>query len=195
MSYNDLMAYVQACQQRGVSQKAIAHYITDVRKLFDFLISEKECRENPAAFVKLRGIKRHVYHTILSPPELQQLHRQYPVVIPCPEGKVIPPQERNELSRRRNKVIVGLLVNQGIRVEEIKALRVPDLQLREGQLTVQSQRRTAQRVLALDPGQVYELMDYLQEVRKAFLEAHGPSDRLFLQWHQSDIFTVSPPNC
>jgi integrase/recombinase XerD len=188
MSYNDVMAYVQSCQQRGVSQKTIAHYVTDIRKLFDFWISEKMCGENPAAFVKLRGIKRHVYHTILSPQELQQLHRDYPVVIPLPEGKSIPPQEQNELSRRRNKVIAGLLINQGLRAEEIKALRVQDLQLREGQITVHSQRRTAQRVLALEPGQVYELMDYLQEVRKAFLESHGPSDRLFLQRNRSDNF-------
>lgn len=188
MSYNDVMAYVQSCQQRGVSQKAIAHYVTDIRKLFDFLISEKMCRENPAAFVKLKGIKRHVYHAILSPQELQQLHREYPVVIPLPAGKNMPPQERNLLSRRRNKVIVGLLVNQGVRVEEIKSLCVRDLQLREGQITVQSQRRTAQRVLVLEPGQVYELMDYLQETRKVFLAAHGPSDRLFLQWHASDNF-------
>jgi site-specific recombinase XerD len=188
MSYNDVMAYVQSCQQRGVAQKTIAHYVIDIRKLFHFWIAEKLCQENPAAFVKLKGIKRHVYYTILSPQELQQLHREYPVVIPVPTGKNLPPQERNELSRRRNKVIVGLLVNQGLRVEEIKALRVQNLQLRDGQITVQSQRRTAQRTLALEPGQVYELMDYLQEVRKIFLEAHGPSDNLFLQWHQSENF-------
>ena len=55
--------------------------------------------------------------------------------------------------------MVGLLVNQGLRVEELKALAVQDLQLREGRITVHSQRRTAERVLALEPCQVYELMD------------------------------------
>ena len=99
---------------------------------------------------------------------------------------------RNEFSRRRNKVIVGLLVNQGLRAEEIKALCVQDIWLREGQITVHSQRRTAQRILALEPGQVYELMDYLLEVRKAFLSTHGPSDRLFLQRHQSEnVYSVT----
>ena len=188
ISYNDLMGYVQACQKRGVAQKTIAHYVADIRKLFDFLISEGRGKDNPAAFVKLRGIKRRVYHPVLSLQELQRLYREYPVVTRQEPGKVIPPQQRNELSRRRNKVMVGLLVNQGLRVEELKALAVQDLQLREGQITVHSQRRTAERVLALEPHQVYELMDYLQIVRKAFMEASGPSDRLFLQWGKGEHF-------
>ena len=116
-------------------------------------------RDNPAAFIKLRGIKRRVYHPVRSPQELQRLYREYPVVTRHEPGKIIPPQERNEGSRRRNKVMVGLLVNQGLRVEELKALAVQDLQLREGRITVHSQRRTAERVLALEPCQVYELMD------------------------------------
>jgi integrase/recombinase XerD len=188
VSYNDVMAYVQSCQARGVSQKTIAHYVSDVRKFYGFLISEGMLKENPAAFIKPRGIKRRVYYTILSPDELQQLYRQYPVDIAGEPGKNIPPQERNILSRKRNKVIMSLLVNQGLRVEEIKALRVQDLQLREGRMTVHSQRRTAERVLELESYQVYELMDYLAAVRKPFVEAAGPSDRLFLQWKQGEHF-------
>jgi integrase/recombinase XerD len=188
MNYNDLMGYVQACQKRGVSQKVIAHYIIDVRKLYDFFISEDIRKDNPAAFIKLRGIKRRACYHLLSPQELQQLYREYPTVIPCDTRKNLPPQERHQLSRQRNKVMVGLLVNQGLRVEELKALAVQDLQLREGHITVQSQRRTAQRILVLEPFQVYELMDYLHVVRKAFTETCGPSNRLFLQWGNGEHF-------
>jgi integrase/recombinase XerD len=188
LSYNDLLRYVQACQQRGVSQKVIAHYMIDVRKLYDFLISEDIAKDNPAAFIKLRGIKRRVYHHLLSPEELERLYREYPIEIQQEPGKIIPPQERNLLSRRRNKVMVGLLINQGLRVEELRALCVQDLALREGNLTVHSQRRTAQRTLALESYQVYELMDYVQTVRKAFIQVQEPSDKLFLQWHNGEHF-------
>jgi integrase/recombinase XerD len=188
LSYNDLLRYVQACQQRGVSQKVIAHYMSDVRKLYDFLISEDIAKDNPAAFIKLRGIKRRVYHHLLSPEELERLYREYPIEIQQEPGKIIPPQERNLLSRRRNKVMVGLLINQGLRVEELRALCVQDLALREGNLTVHSQRRTAQRTLALESYQVYELMDYVQTVRKAFIQVQEPSDKLFLQWHNGEHF-------
>ena len=189
ISYNDLMGYVQACQRRGVSQKAIAHYVTDIRKLFNFLISEGELKDNPAAFVKLRGIKRRVHHRILSVQELQQLYRQYPVVIEYEPGKIVPPQEQNLLSRRRNKVIVGLLVNQGLRVEEIKGLKVQDLQLREGRVTIHHQRRTAERILELEAGQVYELMDYLADTRRQLLQGYGEgTDDLFIQRNKAVNF-------
>ena len=188
LSYNDLLKYVQACQQRDVSQKVIAHYMIDVRKLYDFLISEGIAKDNPAAFIKLRGIKRRVYHHLLSPEELERLYREYPIEIRQEPGRIIPPQERNLLSRRRNKVMVGLLINQGLRVEELRALCAQDLALREGNLTVHSQRRTAQRVLALESYQVYELMDYVQTVRKAFIQVQEPSDKLFLQWRNGEHF-------
>lgn len=189
LSYNHLMTYVQACQQRGVVQKTIAHYIADLRKLFDFLISEGTGVDNPAAFVKLRGIKKRVYHNILSSAELQQLYRRYPVTIETEPGRPMPPQERNILSRQRNKVMVGLLVNQGLRVEELKALKVQDLQLREGRITVHHQRRTAERVLELEAGQVYELMDYLAETRRQLLRLQGTAtDALFIQHHDVDNF-------
>jgi site-specific recombinase XerD len=189
MGYNDLMAYVKACQDRGVSQKAIAHYVSDVRKLYDFLISEGLASDNPAAFIKLHGIKRRVYHALLSVQELQQLYQAYPVEINYAAGQNIPPQEQNLLSRRRNKVIVGLLINQGLRVEEIKALKVQDLHLREGKITIHSQRRTAQRTLELEAAQVYELMDYLGVTRQQFLEAYREAtDDLFIQRHKSVNF-------
>jgi site-specific recombinase XerD len=189
LSYNDLMQYVQTCQQRGVAQKTIAHYVSDLRKLFDFLISEGMGNDNPAAFIKLRGIKRRVYHAILSPQELQRLYQQYPVVIRHEPGKIIPPQERNQLSRQRNKVMVGLLVNQGLRVEELKALTLQDLQLREGRITIHHQRRTSERVLELEAAQVYELMDYLATTRKQLLQHYGEmTDELFIQHHQAGNF-------
>jgi integrase/recombinase XerD len=114
---------------------------------------------------------------------------QYPVTISYEPGKIIPPQEQNLLSRRRNKVILGLLVNQGLRVEEIKALKVQDLQLREGRITVHSQRRTATRVLELEGSQVYELMDYLAGTRKEMLQACGEApDDLFIQRNKAVNF-------
>lgn len=101
----------------------------------------------------------------------------------------MPPQERNILSRQRNKVMIGLLVNQGLRVEELKALKVQDLQLREGRITVHDQRRTAERVLELEAGQVYELLDYLADTRKQLLQYQGgATDTLFIQHHDVHNF-------
>ena len=161
--YQDAMMFMQWSSKHGASQKTIANYLTHVRKFFQFLISEGVIKENPVAHIKVQGIKRKVYHDILSTEELQILYSHYPTTITAPEGKNIPPQQKNILSRRRNKVIVSLLVHQGLRVEEIAALHLQDLALRAGKITIHSKRRTAGRIMKLESYQVYELMDYIHE--------------------------------
>lgn len=42
--------------------------------------------------------------------------------------------------------------------------------------------------MKLESHQVYELMDYIHEVRKLFLEVHGANEKLFLQWKKGANF-------
>ena len=188
ISYPDAMMFMQWSSKHGASQKTIGNYLTHVRKFYQFLISEGAVKENPVAHIKVQGIKRKVYHDILNTDELQQLYQQYPTTIEYEPGKIIPPQQKNILSRRRNKVILSLLIYQGLRVEEVAAINLQDLQLREGKITVHAQRRTAARIMKLESHQVYELMDYIHETRKEFLEVKGATSKLFLQWKTKDNF-------
>lgn len=184
--YQDAMMFMQYSSKHGASQKTIANYLLHIRKFYQFLISEQLVKENPVAHIKVQGIKRRIYYDILNTDELQTLYNLYPTSIT--EGKNIPPQQKNILSRRRNKVILSLLIYQGLRVEEVAALRLQDLQLREGKITIHSQRRTAARTMKLESHQVYELMDYIHETRKEFLEVQDNTDKLFLQWKQGENF-------
>lgn len=188
VSYPDAMMFMQWSSKHGASQKTIGNYLTHVRKFYSFLISEGTTKENPVAHIKVQGIKRRVYYDVLNDEELQTIYQQYPTTIEHEPGKNIPPQQKNILSRKRNKVILSLLVHQGLRVEEVAAIRLQDLQLREGKITIHRQRRTAARVMNLASNQVYELMDYIHEIRKQFIEAHGVTDKLFLQWKKGENF-------
>lgn len=189
VSYADAMGFMKWSAKHGASQKTIASYLTHVRKFYQFLISEEAVKENPVAHIKVQGIKRKIYYDILRPEELEKLYQQYPTTIEHEAGKMIPPQERNILARRRNKVVLSLLVHQGLRVEEIKALRLQDLQLREGKIIIHQQRRTAARTMQLQSSQVYELMDYIHEVRKQMLVYYGETtDRLFINLQKGENF-------
>lgn len=187
ISYQDAMSFIQWGGKHGASQKTIANYLNHIRKFYQFQISEGVVKDDPVAHIKVQGIKRKIYHDILSTEELQQLYQQYPTTIETslPSSKeqkwVYPPQEKNILSRRRNKVILSLLVYQGLRVEEVAALNVQDLQTREGKITIHSQRRIAARVMRLESHQVYELMDYVNEIRKQFLQSGDNTSKLFTQ--------------
>jgi site-specific recombinase XerD len=186
ISYQDAMLFISWSSKHGASQKTIANYLIHIGKFYNFLLSEKLVTVNPVAHIKVQGIKRKIYYDILSVEELHTLYQQYPTTIEV--NKLMPPQEKNILSRKRNKVILSLFIYQGLRVEEMAAIEVQDLQLREGKITIHARRRTAARTMKLESHQVYELMDYLHEVRKLFLEATGTTSQLFLQWKTKDNF-------
>jgi site-specific recombinase XerD len=186
ISYQDAMMFMQWSSKHGASQKTIANYLLHIRKFYNFLMSEGMVKQNPVAHIKVQGIKRKVYYDILNKEELEQLYREYPVTIEI--IKNMPPQESNILSRRRNKVILSLLVHQGLRVEEVAALNVQDLALREGKITVHAKRRTAARTMKLESHQAYELMDYIHEIRKEFLQSVESTSKLFIQRNNGEHF-------
>jgi site-specific recombinase XerD len=187
INYADAMMFMQWSSKHGASQKTIANYLNHIRKFYQFLMSEGEVKENPVAHIKVQGIKRKIYYDVLNTEELKTLYQLYPTSIVI-QDKHMPPQSKNILSRKRNKVILSLIIYQGLRVEEVARINLQDLQLREGKITIHSQRRTAARTMKLESHQVYELMDYIHEIRKEFLEVHGTSDKLFLQWSKADNF-------
>jgi site-specific recombinase XerD len=116
VSYSDAMLFIRWSSKHGASQKTIGNYLGHIRKFYQFLISEREIKENPVAHIRMQGIKRKIYHDILSTGELQMLYNRYPTTIVHEAGKIIPPQQNNIFSRKRNKVILSLLVHQGLRV-------------------------------------------------------------------------------
>jgi integrase/recombinase XerD len=186
--YQDAMMFMHYCSKNGTSQKTIANYLMHIRKFYNFLMSEKQVKENPVAHIKVQGIKRKIYHDILSTEELQKLYDLYPTTVTAEAGKIIPPQWKNILSKKRNKAILGLLINQGLRVEEVAAITLQDLQLREGKIIIHAQRRIAARAMKLESHQVYEIMDYIHETRKEFLRTNDATDKLFLHWKKGERF-------
>lgn len=188
VSYTDILAYIKCCSGRGVSQKTISHYLIQVQKYYSFLMKEGNIKENPVSPVKIQGIKRKIYYDILTPDELHELWQQYPLATEQEENKSSSQQHKNILSKRRNKVIISLVIHQGLRVEELAALTLQDLALREGKITIHSQRRIAARTMKLESHQVYELMDYIHETRKHFLQTNQITGKLFLHWRSTENF-------
>lgn len=172
VTHNDIMAYVQYQNIRGVSRKTVAHYVMHTQKYFTFLQSENEAADNPCSNIKIKGIKRKVLHDILTAVELEKLYEDYvtEIIIEKSETiKVPPPQHLQNLARKRNKVIVGLIVYQAVRSEEIMQLQISDVKLREGKINIPAARRSNERVLKLESHQLYDMLDYINDTRKQIL--------------------------
>jgi len=173
VTHNDVMAYVQYQNRRGVSKKTVAHYVMHSEKYFKFLQSENEVTDNPCSNIKIKGIKRKVLHDILKAAELEKLYEDYAtetIIAKSATIKVPPPQHLQNLARKRNKIILGLIVYQAVRSEEIMQLQISDIRLREGKINIPAARRSNERVLKLESQQLYDMLDYINNTRKQILQ-------------------------
>jgi site-specific recombinase XerD len=190
-THNDILAYVQHCNLKGTGKKTIAHYIMHLRKYFDWLMSEGEVNDNPCSNIKIRGIQRRVLHEILNIEELEKLYNDYATQITLEKTermKCPPPMTLHTLARKRNKIIIGLFVYQGLRSEEIMKLQLQDVKLREGKIFIPSANRSSERTLKLESRQVFDLLDYINDTRKQILQSRNittPEQQLFLNLGES----------
>lgn len=186
-THNDIIAYIQHYNLRGTGKKTIAHYIMHLKKYFDWLMSEGEVNDNPCSNIKIKGIQRKVLHEILPMEEMEKLYNDYATEITIEKTEAMkcpPPMMMQVLARKRNKIILGLLIYQGLQAEEIIKLEVQDIKLREGKIFIPSARRSNERTLKLESHQVFDLLDYINDTRKQILhykQTAEPNSNLFLQ--------------
>lgn len=185
-SHNDVIAYIQHYNIKGTGKKTIAHYIMHLKKYFDWLMSEGEVNDNPCSNIKIKGIQRKVLHEILSMEEMEKLYNDYATEITIEKTdrmKCPPPMQMHTLARKRNKIILGLLIYQGLQTEEIIKLQTSDAKLREGKIFIAGSKRSNDRTLKLESHQVFDLLDYINDTRKQILHYKKiiePVQELFL---------------
>lgn len=188
-SHNDVIAYIQHYNIKGTGKKTIAHYIMHLKKYFDWLMSEGEVTDNPCSNIKIKGIKRKVLYEILSIEELEKLYSNYNTEIKIEHLPYAPPQQLQTLARKRNKIILGLIVYQALRSEEVIRLQISDIRLREGKIFIAGANRSNERTLKLESHQVFDLLDYINDTRKQILHHRNiitPTQELFLNLGESN---------
>ena len=125
------------------------------------MIAENLRVENPLQEVTIKGaIKRVISHNLLDSDELEDLYYSYPT-----ESFNKHSNYRAKLSAKRNKVITGLIVYQGLNTTNLKSLELEHLELYKGKIYIPSTRRNNSRTLELKSWQVMDLLEYINEVR------------------------------
>lgn len=149
-SYNDLLSWVDRLKQSGDSIKLVNRKLLSVRHWFSFFQLKNKEAANPAAGLYLKSSRKRLVSGIASFDRLEKLYQNYPVT----DGREL-----------RNKVILSLLVYQGITTDELHHLETDHVKLREGKLKIPGSKRSNGRVLHLQSFQVLDLQEYLLTVR------------------------------
>ena len=152
----DVYGYINHCKADGNSPKLINRKIATVRKYYSYLRRKGIVENNPADGLFLRTGKRTIPTGMLSVIELQHLYDGYQVI---------------DLRTSRNKVILSLLVSQGVTTDDIRRLEPADIALREGKIQIRGSCHEGGRTLKLETYQILQLQEYILITRPAILES------------------------
>jgi integrase/recombinase XerD len=73
-----------------------------IKHFYDHLIDQEQTETNPVTGIKIQGVKRKSLYHIFKPQELHTIYNSY---------------QDESLKGKRNKVMLSLLVYQGIKTE------------------------------------------------------------------------------
>jgi integrase/recombinase XerD len=182
ITYNDVVAYVNYCKKQGNKQRTLQVIVNGIKHYYNFLLSRDEVTENPCTNVDIKGVKRKTLYETFTPEELETIYRTF-AASPQPGGI------GSNLTHKRNKVILSLIVYQGLRTEELARLKTVDVKIREGKISIAGARRSNEREMTLEAHQLYDLMDYINETRKLLLTLTGKTtDALFVSLGNGERF-------
>lgn len=191
----EIMLYLAHLQKQGIASETRKLRLSALKHFFNFQIENNQRKDNPANRIKLQGGQKQKLYPILSPQELQSIYENYTV------PKEDDPRSHHNwfnayrLSKERNKVIIGLLFNQGITTAEVSRITINSLDLRNGKIDITGGKTGKDRTLELKSSQIMDLMEYQYKTRNELLKYHKePTKQLFLSTPASGQTQVNDVN-
>jgi site-specific recombinase XerD len=152
--HQDIVAYMRHIDIATRSPQTIKQMVVAVRHYYDYLVMTGKVRSNPAVGVIKRGERKRALRDVLTEEQLHNLYTSFP---------------ENTLMGIRNKMIVGLLVYQGLNAGELARLEVKDIDLKKGLIHVPAQRRSNPRTMKLEIVQLEIIKVYITRFRQGLL--------------------------
>ena len=154
-STNDLLSYVEYLKKdRKNKPRTINGKLLAIRWYYRYLQSKDNDIVNIALDMQVKGVIRKMPHDQLEWEELEQLYAAYPLA---------------GITGKRNKVITGLLVYQGLTNGEIRSIKLEDIDLEKASIYIGSRRKSNSRILKLEASQLIPLQNYILQVRPLIL--------------------------
>jgi integrase/recombinase XerD len=160
---NSLVSYVQTLRDRDYASSTVARKVAAVKSFFHFMLDQDILESDPTATLDSPKVKKRL-PKILAPEEIELLLAQ--------------PQDGRDPKVLRDRAFLELLYASGMRVSELVALDVTDLDLE--QRTVHCDSGTnKERTLPLWERAIPHLRAYVERGRPALLKDTG-EQALFL---------------
>lgn len=171
--YNDLLGFIKKYRVAGFNPHSINKHIRSIRYYYGYKKEQGETNYNPALNLYIKGDYTKLPGDMLTRKQMEQVYNEYKAKTPV---------------QKRNKVILGLYIYQGLMREDVERLEPTDVHLDRSTIMIRRSVRLRQRMLPLAAPQVLQLQEYLTIVRPELLKLKGQqSDKLFITIGDSQL--------
>ena len=114
------------------------------------MLETGQVKRHPCKYLYLKDPidKQIVIEELYNQDDLQELYTHW--------------QSKTKANQIRDKLIVSFLIYQALTTSELSNIQVKDINLEQGLINIKSTGQNISRKLALNPAQVYTLLEYLQ---------------------------------
>jgi integrase/recombinase XerD len=158
-TYSELLGYVSHLKTKSLSIATINIRLNSLRKYYEYLKAEGITDANPAKKLYIKGAVKGVIVSPLSYTELETLYVEYSK----PKEKYR--EAKNEAVHKRNSIILGLMIWQGIHSGELNRIELQDININQGTIILPGGTRSNSRELKLESRQMISLYQYMSETK------------------------------
>lgn len=152
-TYGDVVEYLNLLARQGSTNNTRTSLLYSMKKYFDFLIDSGKIENHPCRglFIRNQRDTSVIGSDLFTPSELEVLMER---------------EERYSMLALRNRVVVSLLIYQGLHSREICNLDLHHVDMDKGVIFVRSTSKVNQRHLEVESRQYRLFAQYLETNRK-----------------------------
>lgn len=156
-SYSDMLNYIVETKASTNDSGATSLFLSAIKRYYDYLIVSGQRNDHPCKSITVNRKKQPVQlQDLFSPSELEALMNR---------------ENRYANLELRNKVIISLLIYQGLVCSELCRLRLKDVDLDRGTIHIKGSNKTDGRTLELKPSQILLMQRYIETSRQNLLKS------------------------
>jgi len=157
-TYTEIVEYVGFLRKKGMHAKTLMNQLYCIKMYYQWLADTGQRDDHPCRdlYLKDKINKSIPIETLYSKEEVQR-------IIATQKSKL-------PLVRTRDKIILSLLGNQAVTVTEIIFIKLTDIDLKKGSLTLPGSTKTRARELPLKSEQILLINDYITKTRLLLLK-------------------------
>jgi site-specific recombinase XerD len=176
-NYAAVLGYVGLLRAQNLHPKTVRNNLFGIKIYYNYLVATGKRADHPCKYLKLKDpINRAI--------KVGELYSEVQL-----GALLVAIKKKKQQHALRNELIVGLLVYQGLRVQEITALRLRDVNLEAGTVMVGSTGQTRSRTLSLRGNQILPMQQYIMQVRAVIVsKTQSKNESLILTKAGNKIF-------